>query len=66
MDGPNQPAPDKLDLIWGVAGIATVIGRTVRQTETALAKHELPGRKVNGRWVASRRKLIEHFEGAVA
>lgn len=57
-----QLDPEPLDLIWGVANIAHVIKRSVRQTETALAKHELPGRKVNGRWVASRRKLMEHFE----
>lgn len=61
-----ETSHEPLDLIWGVAGIARVIGRTVRQTETALAKKELPGRKVNGRWVASRKSLREHFEGEAA
>jgi len=59
----EQPELETLDLIWGVAGIAKAIGRTVRQTETALAKGELPGKKCNGRYVVSRRKLVEHFEG---
>lgn len=62
MSGNPQP----LDLIWGIRGIAEVIGRSERQTEIALNKQELPGRRVNGRWVVSRRKLIEHFEGASA
>ena len=68
MQPSSQPQPHReletLDLIWGIAGIAQTIGRTVRQTEIALNKQELPGRRVNGRWVVSRRKLIEHFEGA--
>lgn len=57
---------ETLGLIWGIAGIAAFIERTDRQTEIALNKGELPARKINGRWVASRRKLIEHFEGAQA
>ena len=56
--------PQTLDLVWGVAGIAQVIGRTVRQTEEALYKGELPARKINNRWVASLTRLREHFEGA--
>lgn len=55
--------PQTLDLVWGVAGIAKVIGRTIRQTEEALYKSELPARKINGRWVASLSRLREHFEG---
>lgn len=58
--------PETLDLIWGVASIATFIGRTQRQTYEALAKGELPARQVNGRWVASRKKLRELFEGEAA
>lgn len=34
-----------------------------RQTYDALVKGELPAQQVNGRWVASRRKLRELFEG---
>jgi len=56
------PGVQPIDLIWGIKGIAAAIGRTVRQTEIALNKGELPGRRVNGRWVVSRKKLIAHFE----
>ena len=55
--------PETLDLIWGAAAIAVFIGRTKRQTDEALAKGELPARQVNGRWVASRKRLTAFFEG---
>ena len=60
-----QPKPETapLDVVWGIAGIAQFIQRTNRQTYEALVKGELPARQVNGRWVASRRKLRELFEG---
>lgn len=58
--GPVQ----SLDLVWNIDGIAAVIGRTRRQTYEALVKGELPARQVNGRWVASRRRLEAFFEGA--
>ncbi|WP_404404915.1 DNA-binding protein [Pelagibacterium halotolerans] len=57
---------ETLDLLWGIDQIAAFIGRTPRQTYEALAKHELPARQVNRRWVASKRKLREHFEGEAA
>lgn len=59
----QESESDKLDLVWGAAGIARFIGRTSRQAYEALTKGELPARQVNGRWVASRRRLREHFEG---
>lgn len=62
----TPPAEDTLDLLWGIDTIAAYIGRTRRQCYEALVKGELPSRKVNGRWVASRRKLRELFEGASA
>ena len=55
-----------LDLLWGAENIAAFIGRTPRQTWDALNKGELPGRLVNKRWVASKRKLREFFEGEAA
>lgn len=58
--------PESLDLLWGVRAIALFIRRTERQTYEALVKGELPARQVNGRWVASRKKLREHFEGVEA
>ena len=59
-----QPeASENLDLAWGVREIARFIGRTERQTYEALAKGELPAKQVNHRWVASRKRLRELFEG---
>lgn len=62
---PPSPPPtsDELRLIWGVAAIAMYIGRTDRQAYEALAKGQLPARRVNGRWVASASALRAHFEG---
>ncbi|MET3926638.1 DNA-binding protein [Devosia sp. 2618] len=57
--------PLTLDLLWGAENIAAYIGRTERQTKDALAKGHLPGRKCNGRWVASRAEL-QRFFGQVA
>jgi len=54
------------DLIWGVASIATFIGRTSRQTWEALDKGEMPSRRVNGRWVASRKALTAFLTGVDA
>ena len=51
----------KLDLVWEVAEIAKIIGRTERQTFHMLNAGKLPGKKVGGRWVASRQKLIDFF-----
>lgn len=64
----HQALPDgALDLAWGIDAIAAYIGRTRRQTYEALVKGQLPpAKRVNGRWVASRRKLRELFEGVSA
>ncbi|MBY3597544.1 DNA-binding protein [Rhizobium bangladeshense] len=51
----------KLDLIWEVAEIAKLIGRNERQTFHLLSSAQLPARKVGGRWVAERSKLIAFF-----
>jgi len=59
-------APQALDLVWGIEAIAAYIGRTPRQAYEALSKGEMPARQVNRRWVASKRKLREHFEGEAA
>lgn len=52
---------DRLDLIWGVEGIAQFIGRTYRQTYHMLVQGYIPGRCVGQRWVADRRDLIAFF-----
>ena len=53
-----------IDLVWGGEEIAKVIGRTARVTFILLEKGELPAKKVGGRWVASRQKLVEFFAEA--
>lgn len=53
---------DKLDLLWGAEQIGAFIGRTPRQAWEALNKGELPARKINGRWAASRKVLRRLFE----
>lgn len=50
-----------LDLVWEVSRIASVIGRTERQTFRLLETGQLPARKVGGRWCASRSKLVAFF-----
>jgi len=50
---------DPLDLIWGRAAIAKAIGRPERATFHMIARGYLPAKRIGGRWVASRRKLIE-------
>jgi hypothetical protein len=63
MTGTEVPA---LDLIWGAEDIAKLIGRSTRSTFHMLDNGELPARKVGGRWVAERRKLISFFLEDVA
>ena len=46
------------ELLWGTRAIARAIGRTERQTFHLLEKRLLPAKRVGGRWVASRRRLI--------
>lgn len=49
---------DKLDLIWGADDIAKAIGLNRRQTYHLLEGGHLPAKRVGGKWVASRAKLI--------
>lgn len=56
----------ELELIWGANEIAKRIGRSPRSTFDMLEKGELPAKKVNGRWVIERRKLVEFFTGEAA
>jgi len=50
-----------LDLIWGAEAIGELIGRSARITFHMLEKGELPAKKVGGRWVIERSKLIAFF-----
>lgn len=51
----------ELDLVWEVEAISRLIGRTPRQTFHMLKSGQLPAKKVGGRWVAERNKLIAFF-----
>lgn len=54
---------DADDLVWEVDPIAGVIKRDRRATYHLLATGKLPARKVGGRWVASKRRLIAFLIG---
>ena len=56
----NEDAPD---LVWGATAIAKVIGRSERSTFHLLEQQLLPAKRVGGRWVASRAKLIDALTG---
>lgn len=62
----NSEHNENVDLLWEVEEIAKVISRTPRQTFHMLKNKQLPAKKVGGRWVASRKKLIEFFLGDAA
>jgi len=55
-----------IDLIWEVAEIAKLIGRTERQTFHILQSGALPAKKVGGRWVAERGTLLRFFMESAA
>lgn len=55
-----------IDLIWGAAEIAKLIGRSPRATFHMLDNGELPAKKVGGRWVAERGKLLAFFMDVAA
>lgn len=61
MSNKPQSADGDMELIWGVSGIAKLIGRTDRQTFHMLSKGNLPAKQVGNRWVAERGKLIAFF-----
>ena len=59
------PKPEPMDLLWGAAEIARVINRTPKQVFHMLESgHIPPARKVGGRWMVSRRKLVAFLGGA--
>ncbi len=54
--------PLELDLIWGAAPIAKVIGRSVPDTYALLKRGHIPNaRRVGKRWAVSRRSLATMF-----
>lgn len=50
-----------MDLIWGAEDIAKIIGRSARVTFHMLTTGAIPAKKVGGRWVVERSKLIAFF-----
>lgn len=50
-----------IDLIWGADEIGKIIGRSPRVTFHLLTTGALPAKKVGGRWVAERGKLLSFF-----
>ncbi|QOG06550.1 helix-turn-helix domain-containing protein [Aureimonas sp. OT7] len=56
----SQVVDTSLDLVWGIANIARLLGRTVHQTYPMLRDGQLPARQVGERWVV-RRSEIEKF-----
>jgi len=53
--------PFTLDLIWGAKAIGEACGLTEGAAKYMLVNRELPGRKVGGKWVASREALRLFF-----
>ncbi|MEY9782296.1 DNA-binding protein [Sinorhizobium fredii] len=53
--------PSQIDLIWGAEEISKVIGRPARVTFHLLTTGAIPAKKVGGRWVAERGKLLRFF-----
>jgi hypothetical protein len=51
------------DVIWGAEAIAKAIGQTERATYHLLASGLVPAKRIGGRWVASRRKLLAALTG---
>lgn len=54
---------EPIDLVWEIAEIARLIGRSERQTFYLLRTGQLPARKVGNRWVAERSRLLRFFMG---
>lgn len=50
-----------LDLVWGAADIAQMIGKTRNATFHLLSQGMLPARKIGNQWVASRSALQAFF-----
>jgi hypothetical protein len=59
----NDDGDAPADVLWGCARIAKVIGRSERSVFHLLENGLLPAKKVGGRWVASRRKLLDALTG---
>lgn len=61
MSDTIEEAPDRLDIIWGLANIGNEVGLTERQMLYLAAKGVLPIMKIGGKYCASKRGLRKHF-----
>lgn len=59
----TDPSTETVELVWGGEGIAKVIDRSTRQTFHLLESGQLPAKKVGGRWVSERGKLLRFLLG---
>ncbi|KAA3500252.1 DNA-binding protein [Agrobacterium tumefaciens] len=64
MANDGTEVKDDLDLLWGAEEIGKALGRSMRATYEILDKGEIPARKLNGRWVISRKRLVSFFTEA--
>jgi hypothetical protein len=54
-----MPAADRLK---GITAIARFLGETERVTYTLLVRGIIPAGREGGRWIASKRRLVEYHE----
>ena len=57
----QDQAKPGLDLIWGAENIGLVCNLSARQTFHMLKTKKLPAKKIGGKWVAERGKLVDFF-----
>lgn len=57
----TEPATPATDVIRGVRNIAAYIDEPERRTVYLLEKGLLPAGKMGTRWIASKRRLREHY-----
>jgi hypothetical protein len=53
---------DDAGLVWGIAAIARVLGRTPRQTFHLLKHKRIDADKSGHVWVSTRRRLLSPFQ----
>jgi hypothetical protein len=63
--GQNMSLAIPEDRLDGVAAIAEFIGEPPRRTNYLLERGILPAGKLGTRWVASKRRLTEHYTALV-
>jgi hypothetical protein len=59
----SKVADDKLE---GTAAIAAELGVSPRRAHYLLERSLIPAGKIGGRWIASKRRLREHFAAVAA